>query len=276
MTRDDAEQTLRLAETVFEDLDARLGRPPEPGYPTEAGLVRFGHPVDTDPGGCWVAEQDGRLVGAVQAIDREGIWGLSVLVVDPGVQSQGIGRALLDRALAYAGGGRRGGIIVSSQDPRAIRRYARAGFAIEPALEAAGPVRRRPERPARVRPGDAGDFADIDAIGRAVRGAGHGPDLQPMLDTGAALLVVPGEGAVLHREGDLGMLVARDCEVAADLLRAVLAEATAPHVGCITGRQQWALRVALDAGLEVQFGGAVCTRGDVGPFSPYLPSGAYL
>ncbi len=32
----------------------------------------------------------------------------------------------------------------------------------------------------------------------------------------------------------------------------------------------------LDAGLVLKPGGAVFVRGDVGPFTPYLPSGAYL
>ena len=32
----------------------------------------------------------------------------------------------------------------------------------------------------------------------------------------------------------------------------------------------------LDAGLALKPGGAVFVRGDVGPFAPYLPSGAYL
>jgi hypothetical protein len=32
----------------------------------------------------------------------------------------------------------------------------------------------------------------------------------------------------------------------------------------------------LDAGLSLTNDGAVFVRGDVGPFRPYLPSGAYL
>src|SRR5918997_6103430 len=157
-----------------------------------------------------------------------------------------------------------------------MRRYARAGFRLDPALEAHGRVTRAPSAPPRVLRGGPQDAEDVDAIGRAVRGAGHGRDLGAFHEAGFALLRVPGEGYLLHRRGDVGVLAARDDAVAADLLRALLAEVADAAVGWITSRQPWALPVVLDAGLALRFGGAVFTRGDVGPFSPYLPNGAYL
>jgi hypothetical protein len=44
----------------------------------------------------------------------------------------------------------------------------------------------------------------------------------------------------------------------------------------ITALQQWAIGPVLDARLPLAEDGAVFVRGDVGPFRPYLPSGAYL
>ena len=44
----------------------------------------------------------------------------------------------------------------------------------------------------------------------------------------------------------------------------------------ITSLQDWAIGPVLDAGLSLMVDGAVFVRGDVGPFRPYLPSGAYL
>ena len=44
----------------------------------------------------------------------------------------------------------------------------------------------------------------------------------------------------------------------------------------ITALQGWAIPPVLDAGLSLASEGAVFVRGDVGPFQPYLPSGAYL
>jgi hypothetical protein len=48
------------------------------------------------------------------------------------------------------------------------------------------------------------------------------------------------------------------------------------EVSWLTGAQRWAVDVAVDARLELGLWGAVFVRGDVGPFAPYLPSGAYL
>lgn len=276
MTPDDVEPVLDLADGAFADLGRRLGQPPDPPRRREPSLVRFGQPVSTDPGGAWVAHETGALLGAVQAIDREGIWGLSLLVVHPRAQGRGVGRVLLDQALGYAGGGIRGGIILASEDPAALRRYARAGFWLEPCVQAAGQVRMRPAWPASVRAGVPADAGDVDAIGRAVRAAGHGPDIAAMFAGGFALRLVPGQGFAFHRGGQVGLLAARSPEVAADLLRAVLSEVDDAAVGWITARQDWAVPVVLDAGLKLTYGGAVFTRGDVGPFRPYLPSGAYL
>ena len=110
-----------LATLAFEDFDRRRGVPPPPRPRVTGGAVRMRRVLTTDPGGCWVADgPDGSLAGAALAIVREGVWGLSIFAVRPGVQSAGLGRALLARALAH-GAGARGGIILSSPDPRALR-----------------------------------------------------------------------------------------------------------------------------------------------------------
>ena len=45
----------------------------------------------------------------------------------------------------------------------------------------------------------------------------------------------------------------------------------------MTGAQQWAIDVCMEAKLDVQVAtGVVFLGGDVGPFSPYIPSGAFL
>ncbi len=276
MTLDDVDSVLDLADAAFGDLGRRLGQPPDPPREREPSLVRFRQPAVTDPGGAWIAQEGGTLVGAAQAIDREGVWGLSLLVVHPRAQSRGVGRALLELALTHKEGGTRGGIILASEDPAALRRYARAGFRLEPCVQAAGQVLVRPEWPAGIRAGDPGDTGDVDAIGCAVRGAGHGPDIAAMFAGGFALRIAPGEGFVFHRGGQVGLLAARAPGVGADLLRAVLNEVGDAAIGWITARQDWAVPVVLDAGLKLRYGGAVFTRGDVGSFRPYLPSGAYL
>ncbi len=278
MGHDDAPAVHALAFRAFSDLAERLHEPPQPPPPVEHALVRIGQLIERDPGGAWVTERDGELVGAALAIDRDGLWGLSLLVVDPLHQSAGVGRELLARALEYGGGGRRGAIILASPDARALRAYARAGFAPHPSFRAQG--RPKPaEPPADVRAGGAGDFPLVERVDLAVRGAAHGGDIEAMMRADCRLLVAADRGYVMVGPGGVRLLAALDEAAAADLLRAALAAAPAGedvNVEWLTARQDWAVAPVLDAGLSLENDGAVFVRGDVGPFRPYLPSGAYL
>ncbi len=278
MRPEDALAVHLLAARTFADLAQRLHDPPSPPPRPEPALVRIHQLIERDPGGAWVTERDGELAGAALAIDRDGLWGLSLLVVDPAHQSAGIGRALLERSLGYAGGGRRGAVIVASPDARALRSYARAGFAAHPSFRAAGRPR-GVERPAGVRDGDAGDLALAARVDVAVRGAPHGSDIEALLRADGRLLVAEDRGYAVVGSGGVRLLAALDEAAATDLLRAALAEApSGEEVGVewITSQQGWAIGPVLDAGLSLTNDGAVFVRGDVGPFRPYLPSGAYL
>ncbi len=268
----------QLSVVSFSDLERRLHEPPSPPPPPGPSLIRIRQLLERDPGGAWVAEDDGQLVGAALAIDRAGVWGLSLLVVLPDHQSQGLGRELLERTLEYANGGERGAIILASPDSRALRAYARAGFEAHPSFSASG-HRRIDAPPAAVRTGDADDLPLTEAVDRHVRGAPHGSDIAAYLRAGRRLFVYPERGYALLGDEGITLLAALDEEAARDVLFAAL-HAAAPdreiHVEWITARQQWAVSAALDAGLALSPGGAVYVRGDVGTFWPYLPSGAYL
>ena len=266
-----------VARAAFADLDRRAGRDPHPPGPSDWAYVRVRRILATDPGGCWVAEaDDGAVVGSALALVREGVWGLSRLVVAPGHQSGGLGRELLRRALAH-GDDAPGGIIPASSDPRALRAYARAGFRLEPALSASGTPSAALAPDPAVRGFAPGDHPLAAAVDREVRGAAHGADLDALLAGGCHGLTLPGRGYAITRADELKLLAARDDEAAAVLLRAAIAAAPGQaRVDWITARQAWAVDVVLDAGLALGPGGAVCLRGDVGPFRPYLPSGAYL
>jgi GNAT superfamily N-acetyltransferase len=239
---------------------------------------RVRHLLGSDPGGAWVAEEDGRVVGVAMALEREGVWGLSLLAVAQDAAGRGLGGALLDRALAY-GDGARGAIILSSEHPAALRLYARAGFALRPCVSAAGPVRFVPDVGAEVRPGTVEDIAWMDEVSRVVRGAGHGREIRRWLDDGATLLCVPGRAWAIASWGRLSALLARDEAAAGVLLDAYLAhvaptgEAMVDH---IAAGHDWAIGRCLDAGLALSPGGAVFVRGELGTLAPYLPSGAYL
>lgn len=237
--------------------------------------------LDTDPEGAFVAERDGELVGMTLAIRRDTLWFLSLLTVADAHQAAGVGRALLDRALAY-GDGCPAGMICASPDPKALRRYGRAGFTLHACVEATGEPR-RDSLPAGtgVRDGDWDrDRGLVDQLIAARRGAPYGADLDWCRETGARLLVRDGTGhgdraVAVVRDGQLTVLAGASDEAATRVLWAVLAEAAGRiRLGYLHNRQQWAVEVALDAGLELSLTDALATRGDLlVPPSPYVPSG---
>ena len=242
---------------------------------------RYGDILRRDPEGSWVAEDEGRIAGVALALVREGVWILSLFAVDEAHRNTGLGGRLLGQALHYAEGCK-GAMIASSQHPAAMRSYARAGFDLHPTLSASGSVRRG-SIPAKlaVRDGEEGDLELAAEVDRAVRGAAHGPDLATMLGTGRLLVAErpSGRGYAAERDGSPAVLAATDPGIARDLLWACL-EQTPPggkaNVDWITGAQNWAVPVVLDAGLSLSVAGPICTRGELGPLTPYLPSGPFL
>jgi hypothetical protein len=111
-----------------------------------------------------------------------------------------------------------------------------------------------------------------------VRGAVHGEDVLALIDAGGRFLVLPERGYAIVHSGEIRLLAAFDDDAAATILRGCLAlTEDAASVRWITSAQNWAVAPCVEAGLEVKTdGGAVFLGGDVGPFAPYLPSGAYL
>ena len=239
---------------------------------------RIAYPWQTDPEGAFVAELDGQIIGVAEAIVRERLWCLSMIAVQPGIQSAGAGRALMDRAAAY-GGTSDPGLIVSSNDPRAVRLYAGCGFALHPTFEASGVLDRRrvPALGVSVREHDGTDLETFAGLTREVRGAPYTDELRFLLAQGARLLRIGDRGfTAVNPEGMLWALVARDEEAASALLWSALALAEGPaRVRWITGAQQWAIEIVARAGLRLEAYGALCVRGTPGPLAPFLPSAPF-
>jgi GNAT superfamily N-acetyltransferase len=287
MTHDDVTAVEQVTGVAFYELDVAT-RPP--GFPAPerrsaeraAGWRRrIGHLIDSDPDGCWVADDEGSVIGAAAALLREGLWGLSTFAVLPRSQAQGVGRALLDKSLSY-GGRSCPGMICSSHDPRAARRYRLAGFGLHPAMLLWGSVRRSaiPALP-DVQEGGAEDFDLLDEIDRAARGHAHGVDHEAMLVDFRLKVQERSSSrgyAYLHPEGGPYLLAATDAATAQTLLWAALAEADpATPIGYhnLTAQQQWAIDVGLQAGMELHTSGYLALRA-MEPPAPYIPSGHFL
>ncbi len=241
---------------------------------------RLEHLLHTDADGAFVAERDGRILGVAQAMVRERLWCLSLLAVAPVDQSNGAGHALLERVLGYQAGAD-AGLIVSSNDSRALRLYAGAGFTLLPTFEASGPLdRKRLPKPDRaVRAGDHADLEALAEISREVRGAPHTDELHLALNQEGQLLRMGDRGfALAHPTHGVWLLVARDDEAATSLLwnaLAIAGDSERSLLRWVTGAQDWAIAVAVKAGLRLGATGALCVRGEPGPLRPFVPSGPF-
>jgi GNAT superfamily N-acetyltransferase len=241
--------------------------------------ARIRHLVATDPGGCWVAEHDGRVQGVALALMREGVWGFSLFGVEEALQGRGVGRELFARCWAY-GANARGHIVLSSTNPAAMGIYARTGLPVRPCLAAAGipDLSRAPELDGVEDAGEAG-IPVADAIGLQLRGAGHGRDLPVPMAHGARLWLYQDRAFALARGGNIIMVGARDEDAAQRVLWALFMTAgpgATVNVDFLTAGQDWALPVCLDARLALSPDGPMFAGGALGPMAPYIPSGAYL
>jgi GNAT superfamily N-acetyltransferase len=285
MTPDDVPEAERVSDEGFFELDTRMqrisGPPPERrSDPHRAVWIeRTLHLVGTDPGGCWVAEDETGMVGMATSYRRETLWCLATYAVLPGRQGQGIGKPLLAAAMAHGRACTRG-MLSSSSDSKAVRVYHQAGFDLHPQMYLTGTIDRSILPVVeKVREGSASDFELMDSLDRGARGAGHGPDHELMLRSWRLLVsdTTTGSGyAYLNERGQLALLAASNRRTATRLLWAALADGpeqvTVSHV---TGANQWVLDVGFAARLELHQEGYLGLRG-MKPPAPYVHNGALL
>jgi|ERR1035437_1851963 hypothetical protein len=241
------------------------------------GQRRMGHLLSTDPGGSWVAESNGEIAGVAQAHIRGHTWVLATLGVVAERQDVGLGRQLLDQALAY-GDPDSPGAIFSSPDPRAIYRYISAGFAIHPTAAAYGAVRKPVYRQDSVREGSLIDMEIVNDVDTEVRGSGRGSDVEFQLSLGYQLLIDEEGGYAIIRRGRVAMLSALNEDIATRLLLDAVSrcpENDPVDVSWMTSRQQWALRTLALAGVSIHVHESIMTRGSWEPRPPYLPNGIF-
>ena len=275
----------RLSDESFLDLDRRTYPRdwPEPEARTpahaESWLRRTLHFLETDPGGCWVAEDDSGMVGMSTSFVRDKTWCLATYAVRPGLQSRGIGKQLLAASMHHGRGCLRG-MLSGSADPKAARRYRLAGFSLHPQMFLMGTV----DRSAipvieKVREGAAADTELMDSIDRRVREAAHGPDHLFMQSIWRFIVSDTSTGsgyAYLDEKGRVALLAATNRRTASRLLWAAIADGGAEQrITHITTANEWALDIGIAARLDLHTSGYLALRG-MKPPSPYVHNGALL
>jgi predicted N-acetyltransferase YhbS len=281
---EDVAASEQMSSRALEEIDLQFGLAVEPRDEARiaGGQMRIRHLASTDPEGSVVAERGGEIVGIGLALRRGSLWFLSLMAVRGDVQGGGIGRRLMDATLEY-GKHCALGMICASPDPRALRRYGRAGFTLHAGYEAEG-IPDRAEMPAGlgVREGDWGRDADfVEALAARRRGEPYGPDLDFARRRGMRLLVLDGpsrddRAICMLRGGNVAVLAGATEEAASRMLWAALAEIRgAATLSYLLGNQQWAIEIALAARLRLKPLDTLAIRGMAAPPTLYLPSGVF-
>ena len=247
-----------------------------PDRDTRAAEHRIGHILQGAHPASMLALAGDELIGATIVIERGPLVVLSLAIVDEAWQARGVGRELLSRFPARAPGRNR--VIMSSADPKAMRRYAALGLGLRPTVSACGILRPRaveaPAEAVTTAPLAGGAVLDAIASTSDARGVPYGEDAAMWDAQGDALHLIGDRAAVVRGGGILRVAVARDPEAGRLALRAALA-AVPPgetvHLRHMRDGQDWAITEMLRAGLALSPEGPLFSDLPLGPL--HLPTG---
>jgi ribosomal protein S18 acetylase RimI-like enzyme len=282
---DELEQVWRVHVASSSDLAVRRGRPARSADEPVSTDARAG--LASDPGGYFCAVEDGRIRGMVSALVRGRVWYLSMFFVLPGDQGRGLGRALLERALAY---GEARGVEVrcvwASLDPRAQARYVMAGMAprwpiyrLDGDAAAVAVLQARLGLDSRARELPCDPVA-AEKLTAEIFGEGRANDLAHWRSDGGAVVAIERGGEIVafaYRRGNrIGPAAGRD-ETA--FLQAVAAAATGAG-GSVTLRVPGVCASLLEAlvacGFRIGDLSVFLASRPFGRHELYLPSGPIL
>jgi hypothetical protein len=285
---DEIEEVWRVHVVASNDGAVRRGGSPNPDDPPMPSDARLA--LTTDPDGYFCAVEDRRIRGMVSALVRGRVWYLSMFFVLPGDQGRGVGRALLQRALAY---GDAHGVdvrcVLSSLDQRAQARYVMAGMAPRwPIYGLSGDAAAIARLEARVgrglRPRElAHDLGAAEELVAEVYGDSRAHDLAHWRNDGGAVMAIERDGelaAFAFRRGErIGPAAARD---ATSLLQAVTAAVTVAAAGgkSVTMRVPGAcaslLETLVSSGFHIRNMTVFLSSRPYGRPELYVPSGPIL
>jgi Acetyltransferase (GNAT) family len=140
---------------------------------------------------CVVAESGGQILGSNCLDERSSIAGVGPITIDPEVQNKGVGRALMEAALARST--ERGclgtRLLQAAFHNRSLSLYTKLGFDTrEPISTMQGPAIKVPTPGYTVRPARVSDIERCDRLCRTVHGHDRGGELRDAIAQGTAVV----------------------------------------------------------------------------------------
>jgi len=129
-----------------------------------------------------VAERDREVVGALFLDEGDPIRGVAIVAVDPTIQQQGIGRALMQAALERAREARGVRLVQEAFNAGSMGLYASLGFAVkEPLARLTGRPRTAPDPDVQIRRLTLQDLEECERLCQRVHGITRTDDLRDAL-----------------------------------------------------------------------------------------------
>jgi len=190
-TAEDAEECARIFYDAFESIAARHNLPVEPGS-REFTRFKVTDMLSANGFTGLVAERDGSLLGSAFLDERGLIIGIGPVTVDPTAQDEGLGRTLMQAALArlserHAVGAR---LVQTAYHYRSLALYAKLGFVVrEPLSVLQGPAPALSIPGLSVRPAREQDVTACGAVCARVHGHDRNGELREAIAAGTARVV---------------------------------------------------------------------------------------
>ena len=275
-TSDDSAACARIFYDAFVCIADRHNFPAEPPS-AEFTSFKVGEMLVSDGFAALVAERDGQILGSAFVDERAAIAGIGPVTVDPAAQDGGIGRALMEAAIARAATAAGMRLVQTAYHYRSLALYAKLGFVVrEPlsVLQGSVPAVSVPGR--GVRPAHDEDLAACNALCVRIHGHDRDGELRDAVRAGSARVVERPERVTGYATG-FGYGWHAVAETNEDLI-ALLASAQA-FIGLgilLPSRNAELLRWCLEHGMRLVQQSTLMTRGLYNePAGVYLPSILY-
>jgi GNAT superfamily N-acetyltransferase len=269
----DAADCGRIFYDAFESIAARHRFPVEPAS-REFTAFKAGAMLATPGFAAFLAERDGTVLGAAFVDERAPIAGLGPVTIDPAAQDRGIGRALMETALARVGGRAGVRLVQTAYHYRSLALYASLGFVVrEPLSVLQGPVPRMTTPGRAVRPAEERDVGRCGALCRQVHGHERTDELRDAIAAGTARVLERPSGISGYATG-FGYGWHAVAEANEDLIALLVSAEAFIGLGILVpSRNAELLRWCLRHGLQLVQQSTLMTIGLYNePAGAYLPS----
>jgi GNAT superfamily N-acetyltransferase len=219
---------------------------------------------------------DAAVVGSVFVNDRWPVASIGPITVDPGEQNRGVGRTLMEDAMAWA---RDRGfpsirLVQAAYHSRSLSLYASLGFdAVEPLSVMQGPPIRRGVPGRSVRTATERDVPECGRLCERIQGFARSFETKRAVAAGVAM-VAERDGAISGYANGLGFWHHAAAESNEDLEALIDAASVFPGPGfLLPTRNGDLLRWCLERGLQIVMPMTLMVAGSYQePTGPYLPS----